>query len=414
MSRHAHPPARPVDEHLRAVTAALRDLHPPARAVPLGEALGRVLAEDLVAPLDLQPFDNAQMDGFAVRAADTAGNGGRGRAALAVVAPVPAGHLPPPLGPGEAAPVMTGAPLPPGADAVVPVEEAEPRGFPAAGATVRLPADQPPGRFVRRAGEDVRAGTTVLPAGRRLTPARIGLAAALGLDRLPVRGRARALVYTTGDELVPPGAPRGPAQVYDANAAILRAQLEEAGVEVLAAGLVPDDPDAFAARLAADVGTGPDLVVTSGGVSEGAYEVVRQVLGGAGEFLHVAVQPGGPQGLARAHGVPVVCLPGNPVSTLVSFELFLRPALTAVLGAPAPRPRRTAPLAEPVRPLPGRTQVRRAVLEAGAVRMAGGPGSHLLAAAARADALAVLPPGADELPAGTPVEVLVLDPPEGG
>jgi molybdopterin molybdotransferase len=137
--------------------------------------------------------------------------------------------------------------------------------------------------------------------------------------------------------------------------------------------------------------------------------VVRQVLAPHGEFVHVAMQPGGPQGLAAPGGVPFVCLPGNPVSTLVSFEMFLRPALTEVLGAPAPRARRTGPLAEAVRPLPGRTQVRRAVWDGATVRMAGGPGSHLLAAAARANALALVPAGGHELPAGTPVELLLLD-----
>jgi molybdopterin molybdotransferase len=410
MSRHAHPPARGVEAHRRAVTDALRDLRPPVQRVPLRQALGRVLAVDVVAPLSLQPFDNAQMDGFAIRAADSRRPAGEdGTVPFVVAAPVPAGHVPQPLAPGQAAPIMTGAPLPPDADAVVPVEEALPRGFPAPGAAVRLPGAQPAGRFVRRAGEDIETGERALRAGQRLTPARIGLAAALGLAELPVRARPRAVVYTTGDEVVAPGAQRGPAQIYDANAAILSAQLAEAGVEVAGAHLVPDDAGAFSERLAADAAHAPDLFVSSGGVSEGAYEVIRQVLASRGEFVHVAMQPGGPQGLAVAHGVPFVCLPGNPVSTLVSFEMFLRPALTAVLGAPAPRPRLTAPLAEAVRPLPGRTQVRRAEWDGTAVALAGGPGSHLLAAAARANALAVLPPGDAELPAGTPVELLLLD-----
>lgn len=410
MSRHAQHPVRSVDEHLRAVTEALRSVRPRAETVLLADALGRVLAEDLVAPLGLQPFDNSQMDGFAVRAADSRRAPGEdGHVPFVVVASVPAGHVPDPLGPGEAAPIMTGAPLPSGADAVVPVEETRPGGFPAPGAVLRLPPDQPAGRFVRRAGEDVAEGDTALSAGQRLTPARLGLAAALGCATLSVRTRPRAVLYTTGDEVVPPGAVRGPAQIFDANAAILRAQLAEAGVEVLAAHLVPDDAGAFAARLAADAARRPDLFVSSGGVSEGAYEVIRQVLGPQGEFVHVAMQPGGPQGLARPEGVPFVCLPGNPVSTLVSFEMFLRPALTEVVGAPAPRPRRTVPLAEAVRPLPGRTQVRRGVWDGTSVRMMGGSGSHLLAAAARADALVLLPPGDAELPAGTPVETLALD-----
>jgi molybdopterin molybdotransferase len=410
MSRHAQHPVRSVDEHRRAVTDALRGLRPRTETVSLAAAPGRVLAADLVAPLSLQPFDNSQMDGFAIRAADSrAASGEDGRTPFVVVAPVPAGHVPGPLAPGEAAPVMTGAPLPPGADAVVPVEESLPGGFPAPGTRVRLPAGQPAGRFVRRAGEDVVAGDTALVAGQRLTPARIGLAAALGCAELTVRARPRAVLYTTGDEVVAPGAVRGPAQIFDANAAILRAQLAEAGVEVVGAHLVSDDAGAFAARLAEDTERRPDFFVSSGGVSEGAYEVVRQVLAPHGEFVHVAMQPGGPQGLATPGGVPFVCLPGNPVSTLVSFEMFLRPALTETVGAPASRARRTGPLAEAVRPLPGRTQVRRAVWDGATVRMAGGPGSHLLAAAARANALALVPAGGAELPAGTPVELLLLD-----
>ncbi|WP_188540620.1 molybdopterin molybdotransferase MoeA [Kocuria dechangensis] len=410
MSRHAEHPVRSVEEHRRAVADVLRDLVPRTETVPLRRALGRVLARDLVAPLSLQPFDNSQMDGFAIRAADSrAAAGEGGSAAFVVVEPVPAGHVPGPLAPGRAAPIMTGAPLPPGADAVVPVEEALPRAYPVPGATVRLPAGQRPGRFVRRAGEDVAQGDPALRAGQRLTPARIGLAAALGVAELAVRARPRAVVYSTGDEVVAPGAERGPAQIYDANAAILRAQLEEAGVEVVGAHLVPDDAEAFTARLAADAALAPDLFVSSGGVSEGAYEVVRQVLEPGGAFVHVAVQPGGPQGVALAHGVPFLCLPGNPVSALVSFEMFVRPALTEVVGAPAARASLTGPLAQAARPLPTRTQVRRALWDGTTVRMAGGPGSHLLAAAARANALAVLPPGDAELPAGTPVEVLLLD-----
>jgi molybdopterin molybdotransferase len=410
MSRHAQHPVRSVDEHRRAVTEALRGVRARTETLPLAAAPGRVLAEDLVAPLSLQPFDNSQMDGFAIRAADSrTAPGEDGRTPFVVVAPVPAGHVPGPLGPGEAAPVMTGAPLPSGADAVVPVEESLPGGFPAPGTRLRLPAGQPAGRFVRRAGEDVVAGDTALVAGQRLTPARIGLAAALGCAELTVRARPRAVLYTTGDEVVAPGAARGPAQIFDANAAILRAQLAEAGVEVVGAHLLSDDAGAFAARLAEDTARRPDFFVSSGGVSEGAYEVVRQVLAPHGEFVHVAMQPGGPQGLAAPGGVPFVCLPGNPVSTLVSFEMFLRPALTETVGAPAPRARRTGPLAEAVRPLPGRTQVRRAVWDGATVRMAGGPGSHLLAAAARANALALVPAGGAELPAGTPVELLLLD-----
>lgn len=439
-------PPRTVEEHLRAVTELIGDSpwsrREPLRS-PLEQAAGRVLAQDVEAGLDLPPFTNSQMDGYALRSADTAapstlrgtpehadataGNrvtnsvtssgtfeSNGHRTTLRVGPTVPAGHAPQPIEPGQAIPVMTGAALPPGADCVVPVEDVLPSGFHEPGSAVSVPAGQLPGRFVRPAGDDVVRGTRLLRAGDRLTPLAVGACAALGLRDVLVRPPLRVGILTTGDEVVPPGSARGPAQIFDSNATILRAALADAGVEVVMVRHVPDDDDALRALLAADDDTRrPDLWVSSGGISEGAFEVVRQVLGASGlaefsEFLHVAMQPGGPQGLARVNGVPFVCFPGNPVSTWVSCEMFLRPALSAVTGALSPRPEIRVPSADRLDPLPERSRVVRAHWDGQVIRKIGGYGSHLLAVAAGVNALVMLPPGQDEVSPGQEVTVRLL------
>lgn len=410
----SHGAARSIAEHVEAVRRLLADSAWAARSpevVPLERARGRVLAQELTAPSPLPGFDNSQMDGYAVRAADTAGDDGT--AALRVAATGAAGHAPAELLPGTAAPIMTGAPIPVGADAVVPIEEARPSSFLAAGQTVGLPAGQVPGRFVRAAGADVERGASVLAAGTVLRPAMVGVLAAFGIHEIAVRPLLRAGILTTGDEVAPPGQPLGPAQIHDANAPLLRAALEAMGVEVVAAAHVIDDDDALRALLRRPPASeaAPDLWVSSGGISEGAFEVVRRVLEDepGSEFLHVAMQPGGPQGLARAGGVPVVCLPGNPVSSWVSAEVLLRPAL-AQLGAGArPHRRVIATAAQELQPLPGRSRVVRVRWDGQRAHPVGGYGSHLLVAAARADGLVVLAPGEQTIPSGEPVEVLLLD-----
>lgn len=410
--------ARSIEDHAGAVADLLRRGPWPEREaqwIPLERATGRVLARQVVAEVDLPPFTNSQMDGYAVSAAATAADAGA-TVVLRAGAPAPAGHVPAQLEPGQAVPVMTGAPMPPGADAVVPVEECEPGGFQPAGRPVRIPAGQSAGRFVRPAGEDVRAGASVLAEGTELTAQAVGVCASLGLREVLVRPALRVGILTTGDEVVPPGAARGPAQIFDANAAILRAALACAPVEVVGSFHVPDDDAALRSLLRERVRAGEraaDLWVTSGGISEGAFEVVRKVLSDPGaaefsEFLHVAMQPGGPQGLAMVEGIPFVCLPGNPVSTWVSAEMFLHPALNTVLGGPPPRVVIRVPSADDLHPLPGRTRVVRAHWDGSAVRRVGGYGSHLLAAAARANALIILPPGADPVPAGSEVAVRLL------
>ncbi|WP_369060971.1 molybdopterin molybdotransferase MoeA [Kocuria rhizophila] len=421
MSRST-PEHRSIPEHRDAVRALLARTRPDdvARAVPLHAAAGRVLARDLLAPLALPPHTNSQMDGFAVRVADLAAAHRGEDVVLAVHDTRAAGAAPARHTPGTATAVMTGAVLPAGADAVVPVERVVPPRFDTSPVTV--PAETAratrEGTFVREAGSDVARGQVALPAGTVLGAAARGACAALGLtgeDTVTVHRGPRVLVVSGGDEVVPAGRPLPVGSVHDANGPLLEAWLRENGVEHVARLRVDDDPAAFVAALHdALAGSGAELVVTSGGISAGAFEVVRQGLEREGTgmwFGHVAVQPGGPQGCGLVRGVPVLCLPGNPVSTWVSCEAFVRPALADVWGCCPPARWSTAALDAPVQPLDSRTQLRRGTLLSTTpprVALVGGASSHLMTAAARADVLVCIPPGARELPEGEPVAVLGL------
>jgi molybdopterin molybdotransferase len=402
---------RTVDEH-RAVVAAL--LAPmPAEDVPVGRARGRVLAADVVAAVALPSFDNSAMDGYAVRAADVAGATAGVPVELPVAADIPAGRTDvPALGPGTAHRIMTGAAVPEGADAIVPVEQTD-----AGLDRVRLSAAPAAGAHVRRAGEDVRAGDVVLSGGTVLGAPQIGVAAAVGCATVPVRRRPRVLVLSTGSELVAPGTPLQPGQIYESNGPMLAAAVEDAGGSAELLRFVPDDVEQFLGRLRERLADGAvDLLLTSGGVSAGAYEVVKDAFTGRGvEFVKVAMQPGGPQGAGRLtdpDGVAVVTLPGNPVSSHVSFEVFVRPALRAALGHPHPdRPVVTATLGERWTSPSGRRQFRRGVLDAvrGTVRELGGPASHLLGSLARAECLVSVPEDVTELAEGASVETWLLE-----
>ena len=392
-----------VEEH-RAVVASL--LAPmPAEEVALYDARGRVLAADVVAGTALPSFNNSAMDGYAVRAAEVAG----APVTLPVAFDIPAGRTDvPPLPPGAAARIMTGAPVPEGADAIVPVEQTD-----GGTETVALKAAPEVGTHVRRAAEDVAVGDVVLTAGTVLGPAQIGVAAAVGHARVAVRRRPVVLVLSTGSELVAPGAPLRHGQIYESNGPMLAAAVDDAGARAELLRFVPDDVAQFLAVLAERT-AGVDLVLTSGGVSAGAYEVVKDALAGRGvTFGKVAMQPGGPQGAGRLDGgVAVVTLPGNPVSALVSFEVFVRPALRAALGHPhIERPVVVARLAQRLTSPSGRRQFRRGVVDAreGTVAEIGGPPSHLLGSMAKADCLIVVPEEATELVAGSEVAVWLLD-----
>ncbi len=400
---------RSVQEHQDVIAGLIAPR--PAVSLPPAEALGLVLAADVVAPVSLPGFDNSAMDGFAVLAADIAAATADHPLTLPVVDDIPAGRTDTqPLQPGTAQRIMTGAPLPPGATTVVPVEATN-SDFGADFASqprVQIRTATREGQHIRRAGEDVAEGTTVLRAGQPLTPAALGLVAALGLAEVRVLPRPRVLVISTGSELVGPGTPLQPGQIYESNAVMLSAAVREAGAVAVTGSMVSDDPDLFRAALAEHAGD-VDLIVTTGGVSAGAYEVVKDALvgseGSTVEFVKVAMQPGMPQGSGRVHGVPIVTLPGNPVSALVSFEVFLRPPLRAAMGLPAQRPRMTATLGEDLTSPAGKRQFRRGILNGDLVTSYGPPASHHLRWLASSNCLLDIPVGVDRVAAGSQVEV---------
>jgi molybdopterin molybdotransferase len=379
----------------------------PPVTVALTEAQGLVLADDVVARLALPVFDNSAMDGYAVRAEDTASATPECPVVLPVAEDIPAGRTDElTLQPATAHRIMTGAPVPAGATAVVPVEDTD-----GGVESVAIRKPRPAGAHIRRAGEDVAPGTTVLRKGQVVTPAVLGLAAALGMAELPVIPRQRVLVMSTGSELVPPGTPLRPGQIYESNSIMLAGAVREAGAEVIAVATAEDDVAQFSSlldRYAANA----DLIVTSGGVSAGAYEVVKDAFGRDGdqgvEFVKVAMQPGMPQGIGRVAGATIVTLPGNPVSALVSFEVFIRPALRKAMGLPDPeRPHRPAVLAESLTSPRGKRQFRRAILdrETGSVTSYGPPASHHLRWLASANGLLDIPEDVVEVSAGTQLQV---------
>jgi molybdopterin molybdotransferase len=374
----------------------------PVLQLPLDECLGLALAADVIAPLSLPPFDNSAMDGYAVRAEDLAGDG---PVTLPVADDIPAGRTEiSPLAPGTVQRIMTGAPVPPGADAVIQVELTD-----GGTETVTITGKVRPGANIRTAGDDVQKGDPVLTAGTVLRPSTVGLASALGLPELPVRRRPRVLVLSTGSELVEPGRPLQPGQIYESNGTMLAAAVRDAGGTAVQLKFVPDDVEEFHRALTPYLGS-VDVIMTSGGVSAGAYEVVKDALAGHDvKFTKVAMQPGGPQGSGRYEGVPVLTLPGNPVSAQVSFEVFVRPALLASMGhtqveRPTARATVTSPLTSPA----GKTQFRRGLYDPSSgqvVTPVGGPGSHLLSALAVSNCLIEVPEDVTEVAEGAEVTI---------
>jgi molybdopterin molybdotransferase len=397
--------ARPEDVRALAISL-VRTL--PAFPVALADAGGLVLSEPLTAPFRLPPFDNAAMDGFAVRAADTAGAPVR----LRVVGGSFAGHpSATPIGPGEAAPIGTGASIPDGADAVVRVERTEPGDLEV---TVRVAVEA--GADIRRAGEDVGEGTVVLEQGTVLGPGQIAAAAAFGFDAVPVYRRPLVALVPTGDEIVPPGLPLRPGQAYDAVSAPLSMLLREVGAIPCWSAVAPDEPDALAAsleRAARDA----DALITVGGASMGQRDLIRSLAAeGEVQAFMVALRPAKPFVGGRIFGVPMFGLPGNPASALAAFEEFVRPAVLAMMGRePVTRATVRATLTQPLHQRPGRLHLARVqVWRAGdrlLARSAGSQGSGMIGSLARAQGWAVVPPEVEELPAGAPVDVrLLIDP----
>lgn len=403
MTAAAPPPRTPVAAHLARVDALLAPLRTrPVETVSLADALGRVIAAEVVSPLALPPFRNSQMDGFAVRAADVAA----APVTLPIAAEVAAAAgSPAALAPGTAVRIMTGAPVPEGADAIVPVEDTAD----VDDGAVRIDRARTSGEYVREAGSDLAAGAVLLPAGTRLASRHLGALAAAGLTTVAVLGVVRVAVVSTGSELVAPGEPLGPGQIPDANGVALGAAVRAAGGELVASLRVVDAADDLAAAFDAAITAGAELLLTSGGVSMGTHEVVRDLLEPLGAHVDVlAMQPGGPQALADWRGVPVVCFPGNPVSSQLSFALFVAPLLREVAGLPEPaRTRRRLDVA--VRSIPGRRQFLRGLrITEGGVTTVSGPGSHLVAALAASDVIIEVPEDVVDLAAGDEVETWEL------
>jgi molybdopterin molybdotransferase len=393
-----------VEEARQIVLDAAAQHRSTTERMPLVEALGRTLAEPVTSRDTIPPFDNSAMDGFAVRTADFAD----GTATLDVIGEVAAGQVPSvPVRPGTCVRIMTGAPIPDGADAIAPVEWTE-----EVGGRVRIRRAPEPGQYVRRAGRDVRPGDELVPAGAVVTPPVVGIAATLGYAALDVRVPPRVAVVATGDELVLPGATPGPGQIRDANGPALAAQVVSAGGVVL--GPLHARDDRADAHAVLERALDADVVVVSGGVSMGAHDVVRGVLEGLGvawEFWKVRQRPGKPLAFGTRGGSLVFGLPGNPVSSAVCFEQYVRPALAARLGRRVvERARVPAVLAEAIRKEAGLHHFVRAVFardDAGRLtaRPTGAQGSNLYSSVVRADGLIHLPEALTDPPPGAPVEV---------
>ncbi|ROQ80715.1 molybdopterin molybdotransferase MoeA [Streptomyces sp. NBC_01260] len=428
-----------VDEHLEDILAAVKPLEPIELQLP--DAQGCVLVEDVVVEIALPPFDNSSMDGYAVRVADVEGATEEFPAVLTVIGDVAAGDAGllggQRVGPGEAARVMTGAPLPAGAEAVIPVEWTDGGTGEGPVAAMRAHSDAPEGArgevrvhrpvearaHVRDRGSDVRPGDLALRAGSVVGPPQIGLLAAIGRSTVKVRPRPRVVVISTGSELVQPGEELTGGQIYDSNSFALTAAARDAGAIAYRVGAVTDDAETLRATIE-DQLIRADIVVTTGGVSVGAYDVVKEALSSVGDedepgsgidFRKLAMQPGKPQGFGSIgpDHTPLLALPGNPVSSYVSFELFVRPAIRTLMGLQdvnRPTARATLVGDKALSSPAGRRQFLRGTYdaEAGTVTPVGGSGSHLIAALAQADALIVLPEDVTSAEPGTDTEVILI------
>ncbi len=402
--------AATVEDHARLIERLVAPVIDSLGSEPvsLSDALGRVTSADSRSEVDLPLFRNSQMDGFAVRAADVVST----PIALEITGDIPAGHASPvTLIAGTALRIMTGAPMPAGADTVIPVEDTAlvlGRDDALEGAIVTVSRGRAAGEFVRERGSDLMRGDLLLAAGTRLAPRHLAALAAAGISQVDVHRRLRVGVITTGAELVADDEELALGRIFDANRIALSAGIAEAGAIVSLAVTSDDDPQNFR-RILDEVVGASDLVVTSGGVSKGAFEVVREVLEPLGASVgSIAMQPGGPQGTAVIDEVPILCFPGNPVSTQVSFAVFLAPILRRVAGLPA-NTTETRTLASSIVSVEGKRQFLRGIAgDDGTVAQASGPSSHLVAAMARANVLIDIPVERTSLGAGEPVTVWKL------
>ncbi|MFN8507631.1 MAG: gephyrin-like molybdotransferase Glp [Dehalococcoidia bacterium] len=413
-----------VEEARERILAFVARLEPERR--PVLEALGQVLAEEVVAPFDIPPLDNTAMDGYAVRAADTLGAGESSPRELRVIAELAAGAVPDmTVGPGEAVRIMTGAPMPAGADAVVPFEETdEPlRGVnerPRKGGTVRVLKAAEVTANIRFRGEDVRAGRVVIPAGRVLRPSEAGVIASLGMSEVSVYRRPVVAILSTGDEITEPGQPLQPGHIYDANGYSVAAMVQKYGGVPRLLGIARDTVEDLTARIRQ--GLDADMIITSAGVSRGDFDVVKDVLAreGAIDFWTVRMKPGKPLafGAFTAPGgrrVPHLGLPGNPVSSMVSFELFGRAAIFTMLGRDDwERPVIRAITRDEVRNVDGRRFFARCIVTKGEdgrwyADLTGPQGSGILTSMSAANGLTIIPEDVPAAHPGDEIDVMMLD-----
>jgi molybdopterin molybdotransferase len=407
-----------VAEARQRLVAAFSPLE--TESVHLAKSAGRVLAAELVSSLDLPLFANSSMDGFAVCAADVAPANPQYPVTLRVVADVPAGQVSPTgIGAGEAVRIMTGAPLPAGADAVVPVEDtdhyqdARQPGVDAPG-LVRIRRSVQAGDYVRPQGQDVRSGEVIMDRGVRLRPQDVGFLAMLGVAQVPVFRRPRVALISTGDELLPVEVPLQPGKIHDSNAYTLAALVEREGGEPVNLGITSDREQAVRASLDQAVSIGADLILSSAGVSVGAFDFVRTVVEQQGrlQFWRVNMRPGKPLAFGSYQDVPFIGLPGNPVSAFIGFEVFVRPALLKMAGLPdQKRPAHSVYLLDAIES-DGRESYLRAVVKAQGDRLlaklTGHQGSGNLRSLVQANALLIVPSGVKSLPAGTRVNAWLL------
>ncbi len=398
-----------VEQALEIVLGCVRPLSP--EKVPILVALGRVLAEDVYAETDIPPLANSAMDGYALRADDTAGASAASPARLRVIADLPAGYTSDhQVIPGTAIRIMTGAPIPPGADTVVPFEETS-----VEGEWVTISGPYAAGRNVRLAGEDVRRGELILGKGAELRPQEVGMLAALGRSQVACVRRPRVGILATGDEVVEVDAPLAPGKIRNANSYSNAAQVLKYGGEPVVLGIARDSLSEITGRLRAGLAQGIDLLLTSGGISVGDFDVVKKVLAAEGEisFWQVRMRPGKPLAFGQIGGVPLLGLPGNPVSAMVSFELFARPAILKMLGiADLSQPTLRATMLEDVRGKPGFRYYLRVALEMREgsyyARLTGEQGSGILLSMVRAQGLAIIPEDKGSLRAGESVQVIPI------
>jgi molybdopterin molybdotransferase len=384
--------------------------------VPILQTTGRVLAEDVHADIDIPPHANSSMDGYAVRAADTAGASPESPAILRVIADLPAGYVPEQVvTSGAAIRIMTGAPLPPGADAVVKVEDTSSQ-TQGEGEHVQIFAAVAPGNYVRSAGEDVREGSLVLRSGTRLRPQEVGMLAALGRQEASVGRKPRVAILATGDELVAIDQPLAPGKIRNTNSYSNAAQVVQHGGEPILLGIARDTVGELTAKIEAGLEQDVDLFLTSGGVSVGDFDLVKEVLAAEGEmdFWRVRMKPGKPLAFGQIGGVPVLGLPGNPVSVMVSFEMFVRPALLTMQGMTEwQRPLVEATLMDEIKQKDERRHFVRVQLkwEGGEYHayLTGAQGSGILSSMLKANGLAIIPEDWDHAPAGVTVRAMMLD-----